>query len=175
MPILTAAHSDLLREEFVSGLVNAHAVEKQARQLIERQLDRVRDYPELTQRLREHLVETNAQEERLDRLLDRFNESRSVIKDAVMSLGANMSAMMHAAASDEILKNSMANAAFENYEAAAYESLIAMAEAGGMREAIDPLSKSLEEERAMGRWVHDNIPMLTKRYLELRAANGSTR
>ena len=53
------------RDFFVTGLRNAHAMEMQARELMERQIDRTQDYPELRTRLQQHLVETTSQLERL--------------------------------------------------------------------------------------------------------------
>jgi hypothetical protein len=53
------------------------------------------------------------------------------MKDAMMSFVGNMAAMGHAIAPDEILRNQLANNTFENYEVAAYKSLLALAEAGG--------------------------------------------
>ena len=42
------------RDFFVTGLRNAHAMEVQARELMERQIDRTQDYPELRTRLQQH-------------------------------------------------------------------------------------------------------------------------
>ena len=39
---------------------------------------------------------------------------------------ANLQAMAHSTADDEILKNTFANNAFENFQIAAYKSLIAL-------------------------------------------------
>ncbi len=95
-----------MRNEFVTGLVNIHAVEKQAmQQLMQRQIERNRDYPEVAARLRRHLDETNMQHERLDRLLSQFGAAPSTLKDLMMQASANMAALMHAASDDEILKN----------------------------------------------------------------------
>jgi len=160
---------DVLRDEFVTGLINIHAVEKQAMQLMQRQIDRVEQYPEVAARLRRHLDETNLQHERLDKLLRQFDATPSTLKDFMMQASGNLGAMMHAAADDEILKNTFANAAFENFEAASYESLIAMAEAGGYQDALAPLRQSLQEERDMAQWVHDNVAAITHRYLELKS------
>ncbi len=96
---------DVMRNEFVTGLVNIHAVEKQAMQLMQRQIERNRDYPEVAARLRRHLDETNMQHERLDKLLSQFGAAPSTLKDLMMQASANMAALMHAASDDEILKN----------------------------------------------------------------------
>lgn len=164
----TSTRSDVIRSEFVTGLINAHALEKQARELIERQLDRVRSYPDVAARLRQHLDETNRQEERLDRLLSGMNESSSGLKDLMLKLGGNIGALMHSTADDEILKNTFANLAFENFEIASYESLLTMARMGGFGEAEQLLQQSLQEEEAMAQWIRAHVDPITRQYLDLR-------
>ncbi|MGY4382475.1 ferritin-like metal-binding protein YciE [Bradyrhizobium sp. i1.3.6] len=122
------------RDTFVMGLRNAHAMEIQARELMERQSERLDEYPEVKAKLTAHLHETNEQLKRLERCLDACGESTSSLKDTTQSVMANMQAMAHAAAGDEILKNAFANNAFENFEIAAYKSLIALCDSAGAPE-----------------------------------------
>ncbi len=49
------------REIFIVGLRNAHAMETQARELMERQSERLDEYPEVKTKLTAHLQETNEQ------------------------------------------------------------------------------------------------------------------
>ena len=70
-------------------------------------------------------------------------------------------------AQDEVLKNSLASFAFENYETAAYKSLIAIAEQAGAQSAIAPLKQSCQEEIAMAEFLDKNLSSVTKRYIEL--------
>lgn len=159
-----------VRDVFVVGLRNAHAVENEALSIMNRQLDRLENYPELAARLRSHVDETQQQVERLDTILADLGEDASTFKDAAASLMGNMAAMGHTVASDEILKNAFADFAFENYEIAAYRSLITMAEAGGFHAAVPPLTTSLDQEEAMAEWLEANLPTITQRYLSLEAA-----
>ena len=151
---------------FLTGVKNIHALEKEARQLLERQIERVQNYPEMGQMLRKHLDETNQQEERIDRILEALGADRSVLKDFVTQLMGNMAAVAHAPAGDEILKNTFANNAFENYEIAAYKSLITMAEAAGQTQHVPALRQSLQEEQRMAQWIADNVETITRKYLE---------
>jgi hypothetical protein len=50
------------------GLRNAHAMEIQARELMERQSERLDDYPDVKAKLSAHLGETNEQLRRLQQL-----------------------------------------------------------------------------------------------------------
>src|SRR5947199_1875355 len=97
------------RDIFVVGLRNAHAMEVQARELMERQSERLDEYPEVKTKLAAHLQETNEQLKRLERCLESCGESTSTLKDTAQSVLANMQAMAHATAGDEILKNTFAN------------------------------------------------------------------
>ena len=49
------------REIFLIGLRNAHAMETQARELMERQSERLTGYPEVQARMKTHLRETEGQ------------------------------------------------------------------------------------------------------------------
>jgi ferritin-like metal-binding protein YciE len=153
------------RDLFVVGLRNAHAMEVQARELMERQSERLGDFPKVQSRVRQHLDETNSQIRRIEQCLDSLGESHSSIKDTAMSFVANMAAMGHAAASDEILKNTFANNAFEHYEIAAYKSLLALAERAGATNAKTTLEQSLAEEERMAQWIDQHVADVTLSYL----------
>lgn len=107
------------RDVYVVGLRNAHAMEVQARELMERQSERLGDYPDVQTRVKEHLTETNQQLKRLEQCLKGCGETSSTLKDTAQSVMANTMAMAHAMAGDEILKNTFANNAFEHFEIAA--------------------------------------------------------
>jgi ferritin-like metal-binding protein YciE len=151
-------------ELYVTGLKNAHAMEREAQELLERGIQRLTDYPELVTRMREHLAETKEQLRRLNKLLADQGASSSVIKDTLLATGANVTAMANSMANDEVLKNSFASNALEAFEIAAYKSLMAMAEHAGVR-VKKLLSESLREEVRMAAWLDDNIEKVTLEYL----------
>ena len=157
---------------FLTGLRNAHALETEAEQLIRRQLDRLESYPQVADMLRMHLGETQQQKARLEQILSSMNDGPSTLKETVMGLMGNMAALAHTPANDEILKNTFANLAFENYEIAAYRSLIAMAETTGATSSLSLLQQSLDEERRMAQWIDDNVATITRQFLALRAVHG---
>ena len=167
---MTQSTDEVLREVFIAGLKNAHAVEHQALALMDRQLDRLKNYEEVEARLREHRGETEVQIERLEAILGQLDESASGLKDAAMTMSGNLAALGHTFAEDEILKNSFANFAFENFEVAAYKSLIVLARNGGFSSTVDPLAETLGEEEAMAAWVDENLADLTEKYVALKAA-----
>ena len=66
---------------YISGLRNAHALETQAIQLLERQVERLEHYPAMVARMREHIEESRSQSNRLEQILDRLGTSHSALKD----------------------------------------------------------------------------------------------
>ena len=166
--------SERMRELFITGLKNAHALEQQALSIMEPQVARIENYPEMADRLREHIRETHGQIDRINQLLDMHDEKASTLKDMATSMSGTMAALGHSIFGDEIIKNSFANYAFENFEIASYKSLIIMAEDGGFRDATSFLNQNLREEQAMAEWIDQNLPMVTRRYAELYVREGSS-
>jgi ferritin-like metal-binding protein YciE len=121
-------------------------------------------------RLEQHISETEGQIGRLEEILSALNEDHSTLKDVALSFSGSMAALGHTMAGDEILKNSFANFAFENFEIAAYKSLLTIAEAGGYGAAMTGLQANLSEEKAMAEWLDNNLAALTTKFLSLREA-----
>jgi len=155
------------KEIYVTALKNTHALEMQALQIMERQVERLERYPEMVDALRKHIDETHGQRSRLEEALHSLNETPSVIKEGFLGFVGNMMALGHTPAQDEILKNTYANHAFENFEIAAYTSLLAIGDAAGLSAHQAGLTQSLDEEKAMAQRVHDLIVPTTQRYVQL--------
>jgi len=157
-----------IRDVFVTGLKNAHAMENQALSIMKPQLSRIENYPQVAAKLEQHIRETEGQVGRIEEVLSGLNEDHSSLKDMALSFTGAMAAMGHTMADDEILKNSFANFAFENFEIAAYKSLLTVAEAGGFGAATSALQANLAEEKAMAQWLDENLISVTTKYLSLR-------
>lgn len=167
--------ADITRQLFVTGLINAHAVEKQALSIMTPQVKRIEHYPEVAERLQSHIEETNGQIARLDEILASFDSSGSTLKDTVLSMSGGMAAIAHTVAGDEILKNSFANYAFEHFEIASYKSLLVLAEDGAFAKAVPLLRQSLGEEESMAQWIDEALPTITRRYASLYAEQGASK
>ena len=160
-------NSTPLSEIYLTGLRNQHALEMTAIELTQRQVERLEHYPEMSARLRQHHAESEQQAQRLQAILERHEKSSSSAKNTVAAALGNVAAALHVPASDEILKNTFANFAFEHQEIAAYTSLIAMAETVGDTASIAPLRQSLAEEQAMADFIGSQIVPITQRYMQL--------
>jgi len=159
-----AKHESLI----ITGLKNAHAMENQALSIMKPQVSRIENYPAVARRLEQHITETEGQITRLESLLDGFDTDQSMLKDMALSVAGSMAAMGHTMAGDEILKNSFANFAFENFEIAAYKSLLILSELGGHGEATAVLQANLKEEQAMAQWLDENLRDVTLRFATLK-------
>lgn len=146
-------------------LRDAHAMEKQAEQMLTAQAKRIENYPELSARIEEHLAETRSQIERLEAVMDRRGESTSTMKDAAGKFTAMMQGFGGMLASDEVVKGGLASYAFEHFEIASYNALVAAAEAVGDTKTRDVCAEILREEEAMADWLADNLDEVTVTFL----------
>jgi ferritin-like metal-binding protein YciE len=152
---------------YITALRNAHALENQALSIMKPQIARLENYPDVLGALEMHSAETEQQIARLEALLRQQNETHSTLKDTALSFTGAMAALGHSVAGDEILKNTFANYAFENFEIASYKSLIVLAEASGNGRDVSALEQTLGEEIAMASWIENNIEPVTLRFVAL--------
>ncbi|KQT56166.1 hypothetical protein ASG52_24120 [Methylobacterium sp. Leaf456] len=158
------------RDIYVTALKNTHALEMQALQIMERQVERLQNYPEMEEALRRHIEETHGQRTRLEEALQSLGDRPSAIKEGFLGFVGNMMALGHTPAQDEILKNTYANHAFENFEIAAYHSLLTIGDATGQGASLTGFRQSLQEEEAMAQRVRALIEPTTRRYVDLTVA-----
>jgi ferritin-like metal-binding protein YciE len=152
-------------------LRDAHGMEQQAVEILKRQAGRLESYPELRQRIEQHVHETERQAERLEGCLRRLDADTSIVKDLMGKFTGNMGAITNAAAEDEVMKNVLADYAFEHFEIAAYKSLIAAAETLGDGETASVCRQNLKEEEEMAAWVDKHIEPLTRAFLQRDSAD----
>jgi ferritin-like metal-binding protein YciE len=157
--------SPAARDLFIVGLRNAHAMENQSHELMERQAERLTEFPQVKAKLREHLEETRTQLRRLEDCLEDLGESPSTLKDTALSALGNITAATHATSGDEVLKDIFADDAFEHYEIAASKSLLVLCERADITAAESPLNASLREEENMASWIDEHVKDVTLSYL----------
>jgi ferritin-like metal-binding protein YciE len=153
-------------ERLLEWLRDAHAAEQQAETMLSGTASRLENYPELRARIEQHIQETKRQADLVRGCIERRGGSTSTIKDAggkLLAMGQAMSGMF---VGDEVMKASIASHAFEAMEIASYRILIETAEYVG--------EQILREEEAMADWLKQNIPMVTRRYLQLEETPGAT-
>lgn len=154
------------RENLVSWLRDAHAMEQQAEQMLSAQKERLHNYPKLRTRIEKHIEETIGQRETLEQALARLGSEPSTLKDLsgkLMAFGQAMGGMMM---SDEVVKGAMSGYVFETLEIASYTVLIAAAKAAGDAQTQQDCEAILQQEIAMADWLRSHLPELSQAFLD---------
>ncbi|MDX6751679.1 ferritin-like domain-containing protein [Geminicoccaceae bacterium 1502E] len=159
------------RDRLVQWLKDAHAMERQAETMLDSQASRLEHYPELRQRLRQHLDETRSQAGRLEECLVSLGADSSGAKDAMGRLTAMAQGIGGMFAGDEVVKGAMAGYTFEHFEISAYMALVATAEVCGEARIASVCRDILREEEAMAEWLHAHLPEVTRTYLQREQAD----
>lgn len=163
-----------MNERLDQWLRDAHAMEKQAEQMLEAQARRIENYPELKARIEQHVTETERQSERVRECLQRLGSDSSTLKDAgtkLMGLGQGLSGIF---TSDEVMKGILASYTFEHMEIASYKILVATARRLGDMETARVCEEILQEEVAMARWLEERLEGLTEKFLDLEMDETAT-
>ena len=158
------------RNWLVTWLRDAHAMEEQAEAMLAAQAERIDNYPDLEQRIRQHLEETRGQAARLKECLDGMGEGTSMLKDVGGKLAATAQAIGGSFAGDEVMKGSLVSYTFEQMEIASYTALIAAAEHLGETKIAQACQQNLQEEIAMAEWLNNHLPGTTRAFLDRAAA-----
>lgn len=158
------------REHLIDWLRDAHGMEVKALDILEKQASRLESYPEMQARVRQHAEETRRQAEQVAGCIERLGGDTSTVKDVTGKVMGTMAALTNAMADDEVVKNTLADYAFEHFEIACYRSLIAAAEATGDTQTAEVCRDILREEEAMASWIGERIPMVTQSFLQRDAA-----
>jgi ferritin-like metal-binding protein YciE len=157
-------------EHLMHWLRDAHAMEIQAIQAVEDQIDRLRNYPELRNWAQEHVQAAKQHRELFRQCIERRGGSTSTIKDVTMAVVGKFQELTGMLMADEILKNVIGDYSFKHYQIACYKSLIAAAE-----EASDPETKRVcEDILSTDQQLVDRllpyIPQVTREYMRRDAA-----
>ena len=139
--------ADAIGAELVSYLTDAHAIESQAVQLLERGPD-IAGLDQLAEVLRGHLDETREQQRLVEERLRAHDASPARIQEAAMKLGGVNLAAFFAAQPDTPAKLSGFAFAFEHLEIAAYELLARVAERAGDPDTVAVARTIADQERA---------------------------
>ncbi len=153
------------KDRLLQWLRDAHAMEEQAETMLNGLLSRLESYPELRERINQHVGETKGQAARLRTCLEQLGEDTSTLKDAGGKLLAMAQSLSGVFAGDEVMKGSLASYTFEHMEIASYTILIAAAESLGETEVARACEQNLREEEAMAEWLKNKLPATTQQFL----------
>jgi ferritin-like metal-binding protein YciE len=133
-------------------LSNAHAIEKQAIQLLDKGAQMVQD-EEIGRIFRAHRLQTEEHERQVSRCLEAHGESPSKLKDVAMQAGALGIGASATALPQTTLRLATVAYAFENLEIATYGIIRRLADRAGDAQTVAVIDRILEEEEAAAELV----------------------
>jgi ferritin-like metal-binding protein YciE len=161
-------------ENLLDWLRDAHAMEQQAETLLQKTASRLENYPALKAGLETHIEETREQARLVKTCIDRRGSDTSALKDIGGKVTAMAQGLSGLFVSDEVVKASMASYTFEHMEIASYRILITAADAVGDTETSRICQQILKQEEAMAAWLADQLPQVTRQFLQLAETPGET-
>ncbi len=155
------------RDNFLAWLRAAHAMEEQAITMLTDQARRIESYPDLKERIVQHLEETRSHAQAVKELIDHFAGVSGVLilKDMAAKLAAKTRGVGSMLTSDEVVKGAVTSYAFEHLEIAHYRMLIAAADELDEQAAKLVLERILADEVAMAGWIEANLDAITRVFL----------
>lgn len=153
------------RNHFARWLSDAHALEVQSITRLKGQIARIENYPDLREKMIEHLANSEGHEQALRGLMERFPGAQSVLKEVAGRLSATAQGLTGAFSADEIVKTCMNAYVFAHEEIARYKVLLAAADELGDATAVSVCETILDEEKAMADWLEAYLDGVTRLYL----------
>ncbi|MBN3723920.1 ferritin-like domain-containing protein [Burkholderia sp. Ac-20379] len=159
-------------EHLDEWLRDAHAMEEQAGTMLAAMARRLERYPALKARIEQHLRETQEHARMIRECVGRRGSDVSALRDFGARSLAALQAFTAMFSSDEPVKNAISCFAFENFQVAAYRTLIATARSAGDAATLTVCERILPEEIAMAHWLEQHLPEIVNAYLA-RAGEGA--
>ena len=141
-----------IEEQIVRYLTEAHAMEKQSIQLLEKAPDIAGD-EEIAAIYRAHLLQTQEHERYVGERLAAYGSSPSTLRDTAMQAGALVIGVAARAAPDTPVRLAATALAFENVEVATYRLLRRLATRAGDTATLAVVERILEQEEAAAELV----------------------
>src|SRR5438128_2089859 len=110
--------TETARKMLLNEARNLHAIQKNARSMMLKVIDRLDHYPDAKARLEAHLGDKDAEMRNLEQVLESEGDSASGTKDGLFSGMGSMTAMLTSGLDDDIIKSSMLTYGLANYEIA---------------------------------------------------------
>lgn len=158
------------KETLASWLKDAHAMKAARIENLERQVQRLGEYPELQNRLDDHLTNSRRQMTELEGCLQRIGADASTLKELTSKVASKLQGWTTSSAPDEAVKYVIANESFAEFEAASFDSLASAAAQLGDQQMAETFARMRDEERRTAEWFRTQVPEVTRRYLSAQAA-----
>jgi len=154
------------QEIFIKWLSDAYAMELQSSELFQRLAERIKNYPELREHIKQRIQECDDQGKKLQIYLSGLGADISPLKTGVAMLWGNMQALISSVSDEEIVKEVTLLYMHEHYKIGAYKVLIATAEECQQPEIVKTCMTICMQEDAMQQWLLNHIGDVTRTYLQ---------
>jgi ferritin-like metal-binding protein YciE len=156
---------ETIHKEIADWLRDAHAMEVNLAAMLEGQVERLADYPELQAGVAAHAEESVRHAQLVEAALTSLGEDTSSLKDGVAKLSGKLSPLGVGMAADAPVKIVLSNYAAEHFEIACYRSLEAAAEEAGLGEIAGTCRTILRDEENMAATLEPMITEITRSHL----------
>jgi ferritin-like metal-binding protein YciE len=154
------------KDLYLAWMNDAYALEKNIEEALERHADQAKDYPEIRQKINQHLATTREHAELVRECIERNGGNVSGFKKGMANIVGAVTGAASGLAKDTLIKNALAEYSSEHLEMASYHSLMNAANTIGDMQTARVCERILDDEQQMARWLEQQIPMITNLELE---------
>lgn len=150
-------HDEKLRDKLITYIEDAYGMENQIVETLEKQVKETQKFPDIQARIQQHLDATREHRTRMEERLAFYNKKPSAVKGAITNMMGNMIGAIGSTREDTLAKNARDDYVTEHLEIAAYELLIATAQAFGDQDTIRACEANLRDEVMMANWLEQGM------------------
>lgn len=165
-----STNKEMKNHNICDWLRDAHAMEEQAEKLFSGQAERLKDYPELSAKLKDEVTFVEANKLLLFGALKLHGSDTSTIKDTLGKIVGFEQNMVGTMVSDEPVKGILALHTFTQMAIGSYKILVAAADAVGETEIKKTCTTILESAERRAAWIEKELDAVTRTFLTAKAA-----
>jgi ferritin-like metal-binding protein YciE len=154
-PAMQANTSDL-QNRLIEHLQDMCAVEKHLDQVLQAHEKDAADFPVVQAKIRQHLVESQQHYQRLEGCLNRYGKRPGGGKNALTGVLGKLEGALAGTRKDTLARNTRDDYVAEHFEIAAYDMLIAIAQACGDQSTVQACQANLRDEINMAFWLESH-------------------
>lgn len=141
----------------IEWLKHAYVMEKKVLSTLTKHAEDAKDFPEIKQKIEEHMVQTKRHEEDVEKCIRKFDESLPKLEAGAKQVVASLGEMMEMHSEDhQLIRNAILEYSTEYMEIGVYNTIITLAEQSGDDEVLEICNKILTEEIEMADWLEEN-------------------
>lgn len=162
-------HDNAHKELLVTWLNDAYSMEQALIPVLENHAKDAEEHPEIRHRIEQHVQETRRHAEMVAECVRSLGEEVSGLKSAMGKVMGSFQSVTTGMFGDELIKNALTDYASENFEIAAYRSLLTAAEHNGDQHIAEVCREILRDEEMMAEFLIGHIPGITEDVMHERA------